>query len=271
MTRVAGLFVLACVVVSAQTETAQFDVVSIKRNISRDLGAYGGQLPGGRYTATNTPALSLVLSAYAIQHFQLVGAPDWLESERYDINAVAEGGLGNRDRLNAMLRHLLVDRFKLATHTETRTVVGYGLMQDRADGKLGPQLKAVSVDCDAVRAAEKAAPPPVRRTMADFLTPHPCSSFGGSGMFVTGTVTMDRFARELVTHLKAPVGNETALTGDYEVVLRWNPDPLSPNADQTLPSSLQIALREQLGLKLEPRPQPVEMVVIDRIERPTEN
>jgi uncharacterized protein (TIGR03435 family) len=170
-----------------------------------------------------------------------------------------------------MLRNLLVDHFKLAMHTETRTLDGYGLVRDRADGKLGGQLKVVSVDCDAVRAAEKVSPPPVRQTMADFLTPRPCSSFGGSGMCVTGNVSMDGLARELVRQLNVPVINDTGLSGEYEVVLRWNIDPLSASADPTLPSSVAVALREQLGLKLESRPQQVEVSVIDRIERPTDN
>ena len=271
------LFVGVSVSLSAQTPTppaidnTRFDVVSVKRNVSGGFGGgYGGQ-PGGRFVATNMPPATLVLSLYAIQRFQLVGAPEWLESERYDINAVAEGGTGSRDRQNAMLRNLLADRFKLVTHKETRTIVGHALVPDKSDGRLGPRLKPVTVDCEALRASGALAAERPRLTMNDFLTPRPCSVYGGAGMFVAGNVSMDALARDLVRSLNAPVMNATGLTGDYEVVLRWNSDPLSAGVDQSLPSSLPIALREQLGLKLEPRPLPVEVVVIDRIERPSDN
>ena len=271
MVRVTALLILVSVALPSAQKTAAFDVVSVKRNVSGVGGGGYRFQPGGRFVATSMPPLSLILSGYGILRFQLAGVPDWVEVERYDINAVAQGDAPDRERQGELLRTLLAERFKLVTHKEVRTLTGQALVRDRADGRLGPQLKAVAVDCDAVRAAEKIAPPPVRRTMADFLTPRPCSSYGGAGMYVTGNVSMNDFARELISLANVPVTNDTGLPGDYEVVLRWNPDPLSAAADPTLPSSLAVAVREQLGLRLESRPQRVDVIVIDKIERPTEN
>jgi uncharacterized protein (TIGR03435 family) len=276
------LLLLSASAILGQSPTEpRFEVASVKRNVSGESDRMSLFLPGGRFVATNTPPLSLILNGYGIQRFQLVGAPDWLETERYDINAVAEGGSGPpptvvlADGHREMLRALLADRFKLVTHQETRMLPGHALVRERPDGKLGPQLKPVSVDCEALRTSGKLVTQP-RRTMQDVLAPRVCSVSEGPGTFVAGNTSLDNLARGLTRSVNAPVRNETGLDGEYEIVLRWNPDPLAPSsgrgsADPTLPSSLSIALREQLGLKLESRLQPVEVVVIDKIDRPAEN
>src|SRR5687767_9813801 len=117
-----------------------------------------GIQPGGRFTTVNVPLWDLIRQAYGLQRSQLVGGPDWMESARFDIVAKAEGDIargagpgGPPGPLNFMLQDLLEDRFKLRTHRETRELPIYVLRLDRADGRLGPGLRASTMDCAAIR------------------------------------------------------------------------------------------------------------------------
>ncbi len=150
---------LVILVVAAMTAAGQdtgspaFEVASIKPNKSGDGRVLIGFQAGGRYTATGITARMLVQQAYRIQPFQLLGAPDWLASDRFDIIAKAEGDVapGPDGPLPLMLRGLLADRFKLAVHNETRELPIYALVKARSDGRLGPQLNRATVDCAAAR------------------------------------------------------------------------------------------------------------------------
>lgn len=246
---------------------APFEATSIKRNVSGSGSMSVGVQPGGRFVAVNATALTLVQNAYPYEQFRIVNAPGWTTAERYDVTAVAGTSL-TREQFRARLQTLLRERFNLLTHTETRTLQTYALVRARPDGELGPNLKRWTIDCDTYKPGASATPPP--RTAADFAIPPTCGMRGGAGMFAAGGYALPDFAQSLATDLGTVVSDRTGLEGKYEITLRWNPDPARPNTDNSLPS-LFTAVQEQLGLKLDARREPVEVLVIDRIERPTDN
>lgn len=136
-----------------------FEVASIKPNKSLEGTRGAGFQPGGRFLARNMPLRSLIAIAYGdprpLPNFQISGGPDWIDSDRFDIEAKAQGNFpetqteaGFSTSGELMLQALLVERFKLTEHKETRQLQMYGLMTARSDGKLGPQLRASSgADC----------------------------------------------------------------------------------------------------------------------------
>jgi uncharacterized protein (TIGR03435 family) len=146
---------------ASATGSQAFEVASVKPNKSGDGRVFFQMQPGGRFTATNVPVRELIRMAYGIQNFQLVGGPDWIGSARFDIVAKAEGDpppsplFGPPGPMQMMVRTLLVERFKLAVHNETRDLPIYALVMARADGRLGPQLRASQVDCAAAMAAAR--------------------------------------------------------------------------------------------------------------------
>jgi len=272
---------------SAPTESPKFEVASVRPNTSGDNKMMSQVLPGGRYNGINIPPRLLIMNSYGLQEQQLVGAPPWISSERFDIVAKAEGDLGppvSRDTpstLQLMIRALLEDRFKLKVHREPREVPIYALVLARPDGKLGSGLAVSTVDCEALAAARRNAPP------AEVPKPGErpqCGARVGFGELTTGGQPM----LELVSLLSATVGrsvvDRTGLTGRYDITLRWTPDRVLQRAAGTAPSepirvngveidpngpSIFTALQEQLGLKLESERGTVEALVIDHIERPT--
>jgi len=160
-----------------------------------------------------------------------------------------------------MLKDLLATRFGMVAHLETRPLPAYVLVR-QSSGQLGPQLKPWTVDCAALRESGKGTDGLSAATGAP-----PCGMRGSPGMLTAGGATIDALARSLASTLDAHVVDETELRGNYEFVLRWARDD-RPNDDAP---SLFTALQEQLGLKLESRRLPVEVLVIDHIQRPTEN
>jgi hypothetical protein len=135
----------------AQTPAAPaFEVASVKPNKTGDGRVMLGLQPG-RFNATNVPLRMLLRQAFNVQDFQIVGGPDWLGSDRFDIIAKAPDGDFNGDVMRPMLQSLLVERFKLGFHRETRDMPIYALMKARPDGKLGPNLSASTTDCAGTR------------------------------------------------------------------------------------------------------------------------
>jgi uncharacterized protein (TIGR03435 family) len=242
-----------------------FEVASIKRNVSGAVAA-STSTRGGRFTAVNMAVANLIQSAYSFQYFLIVDAPDWARSERYDVTAIADPAATAADS-RLRLQSLLADRFKLAVHKEMRTLQTYALVMARSDRQFGPRLKKWEIDCKTYKstAADLAAP----RTLEDLARPRPCGEGSGPGLYSAGGRPIASLVRSLSGELRAVVTDQTGLAGDYEMALRWNSDPTA-SADSPLPS-LFTALQEQLGLKLEPRREPVEVLVVDRLERPTDN
>lgn len=249
------LFLLA----SLGTAQTTFEVASVKPNLS---GAQGGSVrltPGGRLVAQNAPMRMLITAAYDVRDFQLLGGPAWMASERFDIEAKAAGN-PSQDQISQMLQALLAERFQLMVHRETRELPIYRLMVAKGGSKL---QAAKAGECTPM------VPPPAR---FDPATLRPCGGFNNNvGMMLGGRVAMAKLASGLSRTLGRTVVDETGLSGSYDIELRWTPDDAQPAPDSAAPPSFFTAIQEQLGLRLESGRGPVEVLVVDRVERPTGN
>ena len=270
-------------IVIAQPTGPRFEVVSVRENTAPVVDAEESEIslmPGGRFVTKNWPLRMLILGAFALQPQQLVDAPDWIETARYDISATAPGPL--TPALSQLaIQHMLADRFRLAVHTETRELPIFALTLAREDGRLGPRIQKSAVDCQAIINANMKA----RGNQAPVEVPElpdgrPACLFSQRfGRMLAGGTTMADFAQGISRITSRIVHDRTGLPGGFDIDLEFTPDPtvyrdgapgpgapLDPNAP-----SFFTALVEQLGLKLEATRAPVEVLVIDRIERPTEN
>jgi uncharacterized protein (TIGR03435 family) len=199
--------------------------------------------PGiGRFFAKNVTLVFLIHMAYGVDEKQIEGKPAWMDSELYDVEAKpAEGVKLSREELKPLLQNLLQERFHLVTHMEVKPRKGYALMI--APG--GPKLQATKGDHF----------PGFRVHTA----PGWLEGFNWS---------MPYLATMLQASAGRPVMDKTGLSGGYDLKLVYAPDV---NTDSSLPS-LFTALQETLGLKLESQDVPVQVVVIDHVDRePTEN
>jgi uncharacterized protein (TIGR03435 family) len=236
----------------AQQTRLEFEVASIKvappqpigRISSRTSTNYATQSDPGRLNYTYVNVQQVLCEAYRVFLYQLSGGPAWLETDRFDISAVIPAGT-QRDQVPLMLQALLADRFKLALHREMREMSVYALIV----GKNGPKLKAAK--------------------SATGISSH---SDGGP-IHVTATIGLDGFANYLSQRLDRPVLDQTGLKGPFEITMDWAPDSLQRpgTSDELSGPSIFTALQEQLGLKLEGRKAPVEILVIDQAEKPSEN
>jgi uncharacterized protein (TIGR03435 family) len=251
-----------------------FEVVSVKQNRSGELAMPQGTR-GRTYTATNTPLRFVIAAAYGIPVARVVGGPSWLGNatvemrqvggDRFDIGATLPEG-STASQVPLMLRALLADRFKLLAHSEMRDAPMYALIVARADGRLGPRLRQASIDCEAATAAGKAIPPsnPGERG--------PCASEIG-GEIVGRGQRLTALARMLTFFAGRPVVDKTNLTGGFDFDLRM--PELETSSDGRSPADsgggLFAAVQEQLGLKLDAIRAPLEFIVVDSVDRPTEN
>jgi uncharacterized protein (TIGR03435 family) len=255
----------------------KFEVASVKANTSGDGPTRIALQPGGRITAENMSLRNLVRFAFQVQDLQLVGGPDWLEKERFDILAKAEHDIvpsppGTTGPGQLMLRSLLADRFKLTIHQEKRELSVYALVLARSDGRLGPQLRQSTTDCVAIMAAERGRgfPAPARDVQCGMRV-SPGNVLGGGFPLSQLVTTLSQFVRRTVV-------DRTGLKGDFDIDLKWTPDqmpagPPPPGAPPLPPidpngPSIFTALQEQLGLKLESSKDAVDVLVIDHIEAP---
>jgi uncharacterized protein (TIGR03435 family) len=261
-----------------------FDVVSIKKNTSGALGSNGsGERPDGGFRLLNIPAGILLSRAYPpVVPLEMVGLPDWVMRERYDVIATSPLEAPTPDQRIAMLRAMLADRFKLAAHTESREQEVYEVVLARKDGRLGPNIKPSEVDCVAKRAADAAAGvPPWRPTAADMMkggkiSPPTCVTFTMNG-HMEGDMTMASFAMWVAVNTggRRRVVDKTGLSGSYRVKVDYDSSAafrgpeISPQPDSA--PSIFTALPDQLSLKLEAAKIIRETLVIDHLERPTEN
>ncbi|HEV3311471.1 MAG TPA: M56 and DUF3738 domain-containing protein [Chloroflexota bacterium] len=235
-----------------------FDVASVKRNMDPDGPHLFQALPGGRVNLINQTVRELIYSAYQTQDYRIIGGPGWLQSDRFDIVAKAERDAPPPQML-LMVRTLLADRFKLTMRRETRELPIYRLVMARGDGKPGPQLRPSTCDPGAANSP-------------DSRGATPCVNRGGGGSIVSTGATMDTLANRLgrLPPIGRPVVNQTGLTGRFDLELNFTPDQSGsvPAADAI---SIFTALPEQLGLKLESTKGPVDVLVIDHVEKPTED
>jgi uncharacterized protein (TIGR03435 family) len=252
-----------------------FDVASVKPNKTGDGRVMIGIQPGGRLNATNVPLRMLLRQAFNIQEFQIIGGPDWLGSDRFDVIAKGPDGEFNADLMRPMLRALLVERFKLAYHNESREMPIYALVKARADGRLGPNLMPASVDCAAMRGRRGGGPAPAPPQPGQKME---CGFMIGPGRMNVGGMPMANLAQALSPLVGRIVLDKTELTGNYDFELTYAPEALGPGGPPLLNGApppvdpnaptLFTALQEQLGLKLDSQRGPVEVIVIDHVEQP---
>jgi uncharacterized protein (TIGR03435 family) len=252
-----------------------FEVASVRPNKSGDGRVMLGVQPGGRFTATNVPLKMLLRQAYNVQDFQVVGGPEWLASDRFDVVAKASEEGINFETMRPLLRSLLADRFKLKVHNETRQMPIYALVKARSDGTLGPSMKPSSADCAALMGRRGGGPPPAPPAPGQ---PGDCSFIIGIGKMSVGGMPISNLATALSPMVGRIVLDKTGLTGNYNYELTYSPEQLSGlppvlngtavTVDPNMPS-IFTALQEQLGLKLDPDKGPVDVLVVDSAEQPT--
>jgi uncharacterized protein (TIGR03435 family) len=261
---VAALVFLA-VPVLAQAPAPTFEVASVKPNKSGDPNTNFG-IQGDRFTATNSTLRELIRITYGVRDLQIVDAPDWIETERFDVIGKASAPLKS-GAVPAEARQLLADRFRLRVHNETRELPIYALVVANSDGKLGPSIQPVAVDrCpEAIARAEaraRSGQPPAAPVPGQRMT---CGLGYNSGVLTGGSISLAPLAQRLSPIVGRVVVDRTGLTGKFDFDLKWAQDS---SADAAGPS-IFTALQEQLGLKLESARGPVDVLVIDHIERPS--
>ena len=258
---VAILVLCSVVALNAQTPKPTFEVASVKRNLSGSLSSSVSPRPGGIYNATNTALSSFIQFAYSVEDYQLIGRPSWVQTDRFDIAARAGREVPTIE-LRQMVQSLLEDRFKLVTHREQREMSIYMLVLARSDGRLGSGFQRVD-DCkEAKSRGPEDSPSGARRSNG-------CGSLSLVASMASWT-------------LGAPVVDKTGVSGLFDVFIYYSPEglrqlggtvlasPDRPLPDPSLPS-YPAALQEQLGLKLESTRGPVDVLVIDSVQQPTEN
>jgi uncharacterized protein (TIGR03435 family) len=253
----------------------EFEVVSIKRNLSDQRGGGGRTLPDGTVIRTNGPISSFILAASPVPAIEAVGLPDWTITERYDLIAKPPAG-STREQRALMWQALFADRMKLVAHVEQRQRDGYAMVLAREDGRLGPQIRPSTLDCSAAaRGGRPSGPPPPDTDFLNF-----CGARLGRDGLTTGSVSMDGLAAQLGGIVgmgrRVVVTNRTGVEGNFAVQLNYRLQPLSagPDAQPDTPddtADVFTAIVEQLGLKLQPEKSTVSVLVVDHIERPTEN
>jgi uncharacterized protein (TIGR03435 family) len=272
----------AAIVVAQEAGLPSFEVATVKVNKSGDPGQFIRRQPGGRVTATNMPARTLITFAYQLAQYQLVGGPPWIGTDRFDIVAKMDGepppvppGSGP-DQIMLATRTLLADRFGLKVHRETREMDIYALVLAKPGAGPGPGLKPSTTDCAALGAARRGGPPPGPPGPPPPGTPF-CGIMGGPGSIRFDGFPISQMATMLAGQAGRMVVDRTGLTGPWAFTLTYAPEQRGappPGAEQPAPDpnapSLFTALQEQLGLKLESTRGPVEVVVIDAINKPSE-
>ncbi len=252
------LLIVLCVgIVFGQAPATQstFEVASVKPSPLDAPGMFIRPLPGGSLRVSGASLRNLISLAYDVRPFQISSSSQWLDTERYDIDARAAAFDANtptdpakpsqdRHKILESLKSLLADRFQLTLHTETREQPVYALLVNKG----GPKIQ------------ESTDPRGLIRKM-------------GRGTLKGQAVKLEMLALNLSNELGRRVIDKTGLGGKYDFELKWEPRQAAEpdlSADPEGPS-IFTALQEQLGLRLEPAKGPVEVLVIDRAQKPSKN
>ncbi|HTW63974.1 MAG TPA: TIGR03435 family protein [Bryobacteraceae bacterium] len=232
-----------------------FEVATIKPSKPGTIGK-GFRVNGRRFTTINTSVTDLMTFAYGLQEKQIIGGPEWMATQKYDLEGEPDAeGTPNDKQLKGMLQKLLADRFKLAFHHDKKELSAYTIVV----AKNGPKLTKSASDPNSL----------------------PGLGFRGLGAFVAHNATLTDFANVMETvALDRPVVDQTGLQGRFDFTLNWTPDetqfaglgvrPPAPPENATEPD-LFTAIQQQLGLKLESTKAPVDVLVIDHVEMPSAN
>lgn len=255
--------ILPFLLASAAWAQQTFDVATIKPNADNDHRVMFRIMPGGGFSVTGTNLKMLIMQAYDVKDFQITGGPGWVTSDRWDVNAKAEGLPARvpQETLRPMLQALLAERFQLKLRKETKEMPAYALVP----GKSPHKLKA---------SEPTAAAGPQQRQMMRI----------GRGQANLQGATMAALAQLLSQQLGRPVVDKTGITGNFDIEMHWTPEPGQgggpfggpppPDAitsSDTSGPTLLTAIQEQLGLKLESQRGPVDIFIIDSVSKPTEN
>ena len=269
---------------SAQSPVAgpRFEIASVKPNTTDaalssrfPLGPGDAYLPGTLFSATNQPLINYVRFAFGRSQGELLHLPAWVYDERFDVQARAAGE-PSKDDMRLMVRALLTDRFKLMWHVETREGAVLELVLAKP-GAVGPQLRK--------HAGEESCGSDASVRRDPTFAAIPCGSAGlvtasnpGQAKISGRQQPVARLAALLSNNTFAGIDrvvlDHTGLTGDFDFTVEWSLSAADlaarPPGDDTGPG-LSQALRDQLGLTLRPARSPIDELVIDHIERPTEN
>ena len=257
--QVCGVLLLAAIVAGGKPMQAQviapmakdahpvFEVATIKLTDPASKRA-GINTSGRRVGAQGQTLKNLMVFAYGLHANQIEGAPAWMTEDRYDIDGVADvEGNPNSLQMREMFKRLLVERFGLTFHPDKKEMAYYAVLV----AKTGPKLKDSVADPNA----------------------RPNTNIDGNKseteMRFTG-VRMDGFVSVIVYFVDRPVIDETGLKGRYDFILKWRPDDAPPTEGDQLPGMF-TATQEQLGLKLEAKRGPLDVMVVDEVKRPSEN
>ena len=250
MTRFFSLFaagVCLTVVLAAQPS---FEVASVKPADPAHRGLSLDKLPGGRFQASNVSLRMLLKEAYGMRDFQIEGAPNWFDSARWDVSAKSEKASSDEE-MNQMLQNLLAQRFELKLRQEQRELQVYVLRVARNGAKLkeaGSGESEIGVKIRGVGhlTGMKASMEQLAETLSDVR--------------LNGRAMLDR-----------PVLDRTGLKGVYDFRLEWTPDPAPADGAAPGGPSIFTAVEEQLGLKLETDKAPLNVFIIEHVEKASEN
>ena len=279
----------ACAQVSPQTtRLPAFDVASVRQskpgaerysNFPLNPGPQFGEV-GGHLVGRNLPLLQYIVFAYKPNSYQIQilrsGLPDWSRGAGFDIEARVEGN-PTKDEMRRMMQALLIERFHIVVHHESREMPIFALTLAKP-GKMGPQLKPHPADdpsCTKTPLPQQTAGSyPAVCGVGTVVAPRTPGDIALAGQ----NVAMSYFVLGLTNsqnNVDRPVLDQTGLAGGYDYRLEWTPEPDHGPVAETAPDvsgpNFIEALRDQLGLKLTPQKGPVEVIVIDKLERPTEN
>jgi uncharacterized protein (TIGR03435 family) len=262
----AAVAALVVVLVVEGHGQSAFEVASIKRNTSGEAGA-GLDISRGQLRATNAPLMPVIRQAFEVMDSQIVGAPDWVATERYDILAKAPEGVTTADAMRPLIRALLAERFKLTSHRETRDMPVFALVRARNDGRFGPGLRQSTVD--SAGANQPVGAPPPGTSPEDW--PASVVRFTPGRLYLGG-YRMAEVLRMLMPLVGRTILDESGITEPVFIRLEYRPQGRGtppPDAPSDERPDLFTALQEQTGLKLDARRAPIDVLVIDTIERPT--
>ncbi len=263
MVKVAALFLIATSLSHAQP----FEVASVKPAPSDTQWSYRFA-PGGRTVLTGFRLRDLILLAWRVQDFRVLGTTGWMDSERFNIEGKAEGNPGQEES-RRMIQSLLADRFRLALHRETRELQQYSLVRAKNGSGLTASRPGICTPYD-----DSSWPLPGRPDLpACGFKMHLRRPENAAPVMVLEArgVGMARVATVLGTLLQHSVSDDTGIEGAWDFDLEYAPDDGTAPPSDTSGPSLFTALQEQLGLKLETRRGPVEVFVVDHAERPSAN
>jgi uncharacterized protein (TIGR03435 family) len=258
------VLVVTALNITTVAQRAQFEVASVKLHTSDDPRMFMVAQPNGRFVAANIPLRLLIRTAYQLQDDQVIGGPDWLATDRFDIDARApETAIPPYPHLQDMLQMLLADRFKLTTHNDKRELPVFALERSRRDGSFGPGLRSTACPDLAI----------------DLSRPQPCVNIQtGVGSLTVRGMPFSQFTPYLSPYVNRVIVDRTGLDGRYDIELKWTPESPAqgrganePPAPDPNAVSIFTALQEQLGLRLDSTRETVDVLVIDTLERPTPN